>query len=108
MMNQYDFNCFRIVIIKEVECKDFDDQRRQEQEMIDDLKPKLNKNSAYGNKCEHNVIRWNCKLCKGSQICEHSNFKYTCKLCGGNQICQHIISKCDVKFVVEVEFVSII
>jgi hypothetical protein len=64
MMNQYDFSYFRIILIKEVECENFQDQIRQEQEMIDELKPKLNKKNAYSIKKEYQKKYYELNKCE--------------------------------------------
>jgi hypothetical protein len=40
-------------------------------------------------KCEHNIIKTQCKECGGSSICEHNKRRVSCKECGGSQICEH-------------------
>jgi hypothetical protein len=89
MMNEYSFENFRIVLIETVECENKEEQIRHEQRYIDMLKPKLNKHNAYGNKCEHNKLRYRCVSCKGSQICSHNKDKIYCRDCMGSQICSH-------------------
>jgi hypothetical protein len=89
MMNEYPIESFRIVLIEEVKCTNKEDQIKHEQIFIDELKPKLNKRNANGSKCEHNILRSQCKECGGSQICEHNRLRSNCKECGGGSICEH-------------------
>ncbi len=89
MMNEFEISCFRIVLYKEIQCENREDQIRQEQLVMDELKPKLNKCNAFGQRCEHDRLRYSCKLCQGSQICEHDRQRGSCKLCKGSQICEH-------------------
>ena len=89
MMNEYSFNCFRMVLIETVECENKEEQVRHEQLFIDALKPKLNKHNAYGNKCEHNKQQSNCKICKGTNICKHNKQRTACIECHGASICKH-------------------
>jgi len=46
-----------------------------------------------GSLCEHKIIKYGCKICKGSNICEHNKKKQTCKICVGSSICEHNIIK---------------
>lgn len=42
------WDCFRIILIEEVECKNKEEQLQKEQQYIDLLKPKFNKINAHG------------------------------------------------------------
>ena len=88
MMNEYSIDCFRIVLIEEVECANKEEQIKHEQRFIDELKPKLNKYNSY-HICAHNRQRSRCKECGGGSICEHNNRRSRCKECGGGHICEH-------------------
>jgi hypothetical protein len=89
MMVEHSIDCFRIVLIEEVECNNKSEQVRHEQRYIDMLKPKLNKNNASGHKCEHNRERSKCVDCNGSQICIHKKRRNRCVDCNGVSICIH-------------------
>ena len=89
MMNEYSLDCFRIILIEEVECANKEHQLQHEQKFIDELKPKLNKYNANGHICEHNKKRSICRECGGGQICEHNKKRSHCKECGGSSICNH-------------------
>jgi predicted GIY-YIG superfamily endonuclease len=89
MMNQHDAKCFRIILIRDVEVKDRTEQLQLEQKCIDELRPLLNKNNPFGNRCEHGRPRHQCKDCGGSNICDHGRQRYSCKECGGSGICDH-------------------
>lgn len=89
MMAQNPIECFRMILIEEVECQNKQIQLQHEQRYIDQFKPKLNKRNPFGQKCEHDIQRSACKDCSGSQICEHNRQRSTCKDCGGSQICEH-------------------
>jgi len=89
MINEYSIDCFRILLIEEIECENKEQQLQHEQRFIDELKPKLNKRNANGRICEHNKQRCYCKECGGSQICKHNKHKKACKECKGSQICEH-------------------
>jgi len=39
--------------------------------------------------CIHNLYKYFCKECGGSQICEHNRQKYQCIDCSGSEICLH-------------------
>lgn len=39
--------------------------------------------------CEHNRVKYFCKICGGGGICEHQQYRYRCKLCCGVSICIH-------------------
>ena len=97
MINEYSINCFRIILIEEIECKNKEQQLQYEQRFIDKLKPKLNKRNATGTKCVHNKQRSNCKECGGSQICKHNKRRSICKECGGGHICEHNKRRSDCK-----------
>lgn len=46
--------------------------------------------SCGGNEiCEHDIIKYGCKECGGSEICIHGKRKTKCKECGGGSICEH-------------------
>ena len=64
MLDTYDHSHFRIVLICEVKCKWREDQMRQEQMYIDQLKPVLNRVNRYaGFKCAHDKVKRDCKEC---------------------------------------------
>jgi ribosomal protein S27E len=47
--------------------------------------------SYYKNKryhCEHNVYKYHCVDCGGSQVCEHKKFKSSCKECKNLKVCK--------------------
>jgi len=46
--------------------------------------------------CKHGVIKRQCVPCKGAAICEHGRLKYQCRGCHGGSICLHdkLRSKC--------------
>ena len=48
---------------------------------------KNNKSTIYY--CEHNKLKYNCKICGGKNICEHNKLKNNCINCGGKNICEH-------------------
>jgi len=90
MMNEYSSNCFRIIIIKEIEVTNRQEQLQEEQNMIDELKPKLNKMNAQGlNICEHGKRRTICTVCGGGATCKHGRVRCICKDCDGGGICDH-------------------
>jgi len=39
--------------------------------------------------CIHNIQKYFCKVCGGSQICKHNLQRCFCKDCGGSEICKH-------------------
>ena len=105
----------RIILIENVTAETKDQLLIREQHYIDELKPDLNKMSAYvncphGRKhhqcvdcggasiCEHNRRKSRCKDCHGASICEHNRIKSQCKNCGGAIICEHnrIKSQCKI------------
>lgn len=94
MMNAHELNNFRIILFRIIQCQNREDQLRQEQSCIDELKPKLNKYNALGQQCEHQIKRALCKQCGGSLICEHQKERSHCKYCRGTSICQHQIQRC--------------
>jgi hypothetical protein len=83
------WECCRIILIEEFVWENRNLQLKMEQQFIDLLKPKLNKNNAFGQKCEHNKQRKRCVECGGSQICSHDKRKSECIDCGGASICSH-------------------
>ena len=105
-LNAIGWDNVRIILIENVTAETKDQLLMREQHYIDELKPDLNKHSAYArcshgrthnrcvdchgvSICEHNREKSTCKDCGGSQICEHNRIKSTCKKCGGSQICEH-------------------
>lgn len=106
LANEIGWGCFRIVLIEEFEFVSKQELLKREQHWIDELKPSLNKMSAYVNCphgrwhnkcidcggagiCEHNRVRSQCKDCKGGGICEHNKQRSQCKECKGGGICEH-------------------
>jgi len=43
--------------------------------------------------CIHNLQRCFCKECDGSQICEHKRQKNKCIDCGGSDVCKHNLQR---------------
>jgi len=43
--------------------------------------------------CIHNLQKYFCRECGGSQICEHNLHKFRCIDCGGSQICKHKLQR---------------
>jgi len=43
--------------------------------------------------CKHNLYKYFCKECGGSQICEHNIHKFRCVECNGSQICKHKLQR---------------
>lgn len=39
-------------------------------------------------RCPHEKIKYQCKMCKGSQICKHIKRRSLCKICGGSSLCK--------------------
>jgi len=44
--------------------------------------------------CVHNLYKYFCKKCEGSQICIHNIQRCFCKVCGGSEICIHDVQRC--------------
>jgi len=44
--------------------------------------------------CVHNLQKYFCKDCEGSQICIHNIQRCFCKVCDGSEICIHNIQRC--------------
>lgn len=38
-------------------------------------------------RCEHNVYKYHCRDCGGSQICEHDKLKFSCRECKNLKLC---------------------
>ena len=83
---------FKILCVREYNDISKDRLKYKEDKYIkrfDTVKNGLNMNYAFGDKCEHNVRRDRCVLCKGSQICEHQKRKNLCIQCKGSSVCIH-------------------
>jgi hypothetical protein len=83
---------FKILGVREY--KDISKERLKYKEdkyikRFDTVKKGLNTYYAFGEKCEHNVRRYCCVECKGTQICEHQRRKTQCRDCGGSSMCEH-------------------
>jgi predicted GIY-YIG superfamily endonuclease len=89
LVEEYGWDSFRIILIEEFKCENREEQRKKEQQYIDELKPSLNKLRAFGTKCGHNKRSSCCVICGGGEICEHKRMRNRCKECGGSQICEH-------------------
>ncbi len=77
-MRENGFEHFKILCVREYKDISKDRLRYKEDKYIkrfDSVKNGLNSFYAFGNKCEHNIVRSICKECKGSQICEHNKQK---------------------------------
>jgi len=44
--------------------------------------------------CIHNLQKYFCMECGGSQICKHNLQRCFCKDCGGSEICKHNLQRC--------------
>ena len=62
-----------------------------EYEIMASMESTMNTQKCFGSnsKCEHGIIKQQCKQCKGSKICIHNKQKQFCKQCGGSRICIH-------------------
>ena len=89
LANEHGWQSFRIILIDEVECDNVEHKKKEQQKYMDQLKPTLNKNNAYGSKCQHNRERRRCIPCGGAGSCEHKNDRRWCKDCKGSGICKH-------------------
>jgi hypothetical protein len=97
LMGQYPIECFRMILIEEVECQNRQIQLQHEQRYIDQLKPKLNKINPVGQKCEHDRQRYHCNDCGLRYLCEHNQYQSRCKDCKGATICEHNRRRTDCK-----------
>ena len=62
-------------------------------------KRKSNCKECGGNSlCQHFIIKFECKLCNGSQICLHNKRRRYCKECNGNGLCEHLLQKNKCKY----------
>jgi len=43
--------------------------------------------------CVHNLYKYFCIECEGSQICIHNIQRCFCKVCGGSEICIHDVQR---------------
>jgi len=48
--------------------------------------------------CIHDIQKYFCKDCGGSQICKHNLQRCFCKDCGGSEICKHNLHRCYCKY----------
>jgi group I intron endonuclease len=95
--NELGWDNVRIILIENVVCENREQLMKREQHYIDELKPKLNKYSAYvefkdesrHGKCIHNKRKEYCIDCGGGSICIHNKRKNECIPCEGSQICEH-------------------
>lgn len=39
--------------------------------------------------CEHNVRKYDCKICKGGNRCQHGKIKVSCRICSPQTFCKH-------------------
>jgi hypothetical protein len=62
-----------------------------EYELMVQLKSTMNKQKCFNSnsKCEHGIMKQDCKQCNGSSICEHDKQKRICKICKGSSTCDH-------------------
>ena len=62
-----------------------------EYEIMAEMNSTMNSQKCFDShsKCEHGIIKRQCKNCKGSSICEHNKRKTRCKECGGSRTCEH-------------------
>ena len=89
-MKENGFQRFKILLVRDY--NNISKERLKEDKYInifDSVKHGLNSSYAFGNKCEHKIVRSICKECKGSQICEHNKRINCCKDCKGSSICEH-------------------
>lgn len=59
-------------------------------------------------RCEHGLVKYNCRICKPKILCEHNIVKNGCRKCNSNLNCQHGRTKDIVVFVNLKFYVNII
>jgi len=67
--------------------------RLKHQMCVHNLQKYFCKNCSGSQICIHNIQRCFCKNCSGSQICIHNIQRCFCKLCGGSNICIHKLQR---------------
>ena len=91
-MRELGFEHFRILLVREYKEISKERLRYKEDKYIkrfDTVRHGLNMHYAFSSKCEHDILRYSCKKCKGTGICHHNKEKRYCKECGGSHICPH-------------------